>query len=70
MSHKSEYPERYGWWRNELALLRIMVKKRNELNDLRELGDLTENIKQTFFQDYKSWRRKRIFGIHGTDCGW
>jgi len=29
-----------------------MVKKRNELNDLRELGDLTENIKQTFFQDY------------------
>ena len=54
MSHKSEYPERYGWWRNELASLGIIVKKRNELNDLRELGDLTENIKQTFFQDYKS----------------
>ena len=49
MSHKSEYPERYGWWRNELASLGIIVKKRNELNDLRELGDLTENIKQTFF---------------------
>jgi hypothetical protein len=54
MSHKSEYPERYGWWRNELASLGIIVKKRNELNDLRELADLTENIKQTFFQDYKS----------------
>ena len=57
MSHKSEYPERYGWWRNELASLGIIVKKRNELNDLRELGDLTENIKQTFFQD------KRFFTI-------
>jgi hypothetical protein len=54
MSDKNEYPERYRWWRNELASLGIIVKKRNELNDLRELGDLTENIKRTFFQDYKS----------------
>jgi len=48
-----EYPERYGWWRNELDSLGIVVKKRNELNDVKELRDLTENIKQTFIQDYK-----------------
>jgi hypothetical protein len=54
MSVKKEYPDRYGWWRNELASLGIVVMKRNELNDLRELRDLTENIKQTFFQRYKS----------------
>jgi hypothetical protein len=53
MSNKMEYPERYGWWRNELDSLGIVVKKRNELNDVKELRDLTENIKQTFIQDYK-----------------
>ena len=53
MSNKREYPDRYGWWRNELASLGIVVKKRNELNDVKELRDLTENIKQTYIEDYK-----------------
>jgi hypothetical protein len=29
-------------------LLHIAVKKRNELNNLREFGDLTENISRLF----------------------
>jgi len=45
--------KRYDWWQNKLASLGIVVKKRNELNDFKELRDLTENIKQTFIQDYK-----------------
>jgi hypothetical protein len=53
MSDKREYPERYGWWQNELASLGIVVKKRNELNDFKELSDLTEIIKQTYIEDYK-----------------
>lgn len=53
MSNKKEYPERYGWWRDELASLGIVVKKRNDLNGIKELKDLTEIIKQTFIRDYK-----------------
>jgi hypothetical protein len=38
----------------ELESLGIKPKFRNELNDDKELGDLVENIKQTYYQDYKS----------------
>jgi hypothetical protein len=53
MSTKREYPEKYGWWRNELASLGIIVNKRNEFNNLNELCNLAENIKQTFYHEYK-----------------
>ena len=43
-----------GWWLNELHSLGIKPKKINVLNDTLELGNLTDNIKQTFFQDYQS----------------
>jgi hypothetical protein len=53
MSNKREYPDRYGWWKNELASLGITtIRKRHELNDVKELRDLTENIKQIFIEDY------------------
>ena len=54
MSNKREYPERYGWWRNELDSLGITIKKRNELNDVKELRDLSNNIKNGFVDVYKS----------------
>jgi hypothetical protein len=50
----SEHPERYGWWLNELDSLGISTKRMNELNDLKEISNLTENIKQAFYQDYKT----------------
>ena len=46
--HNNEHPERNGWWLNELDLLDISTKRINELNDLKEIRNLTEN------QDYKT----------------
>jgi hypothetical protein len=45
---------RRGYLNNELKSLGIDAKKKNELNDDKELAALTENIKQTYFQDYKT----------------
>jgi hypothetical protein len=52
MATKDEYDERYRLWRNELASLGLVVKKRNEFNNLEELCSLAENIKQTFIHNY------------------
>ena len=38
----------------ELESLGINVKKINDLNDLQEIENLIENIKQTYFQHYKT----------------
>ena len=38
----------------ELESLGINVKKINDLNDSQEFENLIENIKQTYFQDYKT----------------
>jgi hypothetical protein len=54
MATMREHPERYGWWINELESLGISVKKINELNDLDEIRDLTEIIKQDKYLDYKT----------------
>jgi hypothetical protein len=54
MSIKKEHPERYGWWISELSSLGIKIKRRNDINDRKEITDLTENIKQTLFQEYKT----------------
>jgi hypothetical protein len=42
------------WWLNELHSLSIHPKQINALNDIQELRNLTDNIKQTFYQDYKT----------------
>lgn len=58
MATKSEHPEKYGWWLNELVSLGITPNKVNELNDINEISNLTENLKQCHYQDYKSkWSR-------------
>lgn len=41
-----------AWWRNELASLGLVIKKRNEFNNLEDLCSLAENIKQTFIHNY------------------
>ena len=53
MATRNEHPERYGWWLNELESLGIATKRTNELNDLKELCSLTDNIKRAFYQEYK-----------------
>jgi hypothetical protein len=54
MSTKKEHPENYGWWISELDSLGIKRIKRNDMKDRKEITDLTRNIKQTFFQKYKT----------------
>jgi hypothetical protein len=43
-----------NWWINEPDSLGIKPKKINHLNDIQEPGNLTDNIKQTLYQDYKT----------------
>jgi hypothetical protein len=54
MSTKKEHPEKYGWWISELSSLGMKIKRRNDMNDRKEITDLTENIKQTLFQEYRT----------------
>ena len=53
-SIKKESPEKYSWWLNELESLGVSIKKANDLNDIREVSNLTDNIKQALLQDYKT----------------
>jgi len=41
---KTEHPEKYGWWLNELGS-RVSPTKVNELNDINEISNLAENSK-------------------------
>jgi hypothetical protein len=41
-------------WVSELESLGLRSNKLNELNDVYEVKNLVDNIKQTLFQDYKS----------------
>ena len=51
---KSEIPIPLMPWVSELESLGLRSKKLNELNDVYEVKNLVDNIKQTLFQDYKS----------------
>jgi hypothetical protein len=51
---QSEIPQSLMPFVSELESLGIRSKKLNELNDVYEVKNLVENIKQTLFQDYKS----------------
>ena len=54
MAIKKECPEKYDWWLNELESLGVSVKVLNDLNNIQEVSELTENLKQTFYQEYKT----------------
>ncbi len=51
---QSEIPKSLMPFVSELESLGIRSRKLNELNDVYEVKNLVENIKQTLFQDYKS----------------
>ena len=42
-----------GYWQNELCSLGIEQKEKKELNDKEKNENLSDNIKQSMFQDYK-----------------
>ncbi len=41
-------------WLAELKSLGVVAKRKNELNDAQELHALTDNIKDTMYQEYKT----------------
>jgi hypothetical protein len=49
-----ERRDKKNYWQNELKSLGIEPKRKNELNNNEELAALADNIKQTYYQDYKS----------------
>jgi hypothetical protein len=55
MATKQENPQNDSWWINELESLGVSVKVKNELNpnNIQETSNLTENLKQMFYQAYK-----------------
>ena len=58
ISEKEEKQQRQqqaknGYWQNELYSLGIEQKEKKELNDKEENENLSDNIKQSMFQDYK-----------------
>jgi hypothetical protein len=53
-AHDSDIPKSLMPWISELDSLGIKSKKLNELNDVYEVKNLVENIKQTLFQEFKS----------------
>ena len=59
-SVKRESPEKYSWWLNELESLGLTVNKANDLNDIIEVSNLTDSIKQVLFQDYKTCYNEEI----------
>lgn len=54
MTIRRECPEKYDWWLNELESLGVSVKVVNDLNNIEEVSELAENLKQTFYQEYKT----------------
>lgn len=46
--------KKVDYWLSELRSLGINPKSRNTMNSSKELGDLTNNIKMTLYQEYKT----------------
>jgi hypothetical protein len=45
---------KYEWWLNELLSLGIVaVHRRNEFNDLEEISDLVNNLKESYYTYYQ-----------------
>jgi hypothetical protein len=50
---EKEHTDRKEYLKNELKSLGVEPKRKDQLYDKEELQDLSENIKQAMFQDYK-----------------
>ena len=50
---EKEHTENKEYLKNELESLGVEPKRKNQLNDKKELQSLSDNIKQAMFQDYK-----------------
>jgi hypothetical protein len=44
---------RYEWWLNELRSLGLETSRRNEFNDLKEISNLVNNLKESYYTYYQ-----------------
>jgi CTP-dependent riboflavin kinase len=49
----AEYPEKHSWWLNELESLGINTREESQLGDPKKTSELTMDIKQMFYEEYK-----------------
>ena len=49
---QKQHAENENYWENELSSRGIEKKRKNELNDKKELEALATAIKEVYFQDY------------------
>lgn len=45
--------DKKAYWQSELKSLGIESRRSNDLNNNQELGNLTDAVKQSMYQDYK-----------------
>jgi hypothetical protein len=50
---KAEHHEKHSWWLNELESLGINTREESRLKDPRKTSELTADIKQMFYEEYK-----------------
>jgi hypothetical protein len=50
---KDEHAEKHSWWLNELESLGINTREESQLKDSRKTMELTTDIKQMFYEEYK-----------------
>jgi hypothetical protein len=50
---KADYPKRHSWWLNELESLGINTRDESQLRDPKITTELTMDIKQMFYEEYK-----------------
>jgi hypothetical protein len=50
---KVEHPEKHGYWLNELESLGINTREESQLRDSKKTTELTMDIKQMFYEEYK-----------------
>lgn len=58
--------DKEGYRISELISLALKPHQKNELNDVAELKALTNNIKQAYYQDYKTAYTEgyKIYSVH------
>jgi hypothetical protein len=49
---EKEHLKSYSWWLNEPDSLGIDTLEKDGLNNHKEASDLTEAVKQTFYEEY------------------
>jgi hypothetical protein len=54
MAASGDQTDKEGYWISELMSLALEPRRKNELNDVAELEALANNMKQVYYQDYKT----------------